>query len=84
VSFINGLRGNDKAYVRVWRNDAAYSVQGQDMPAPPPSVSMVLSKTQASLSNAALWRGSTIKEIELQGGEGVVSGSKTVQVEIKE
>jgi hypothetical protein len=84
VSFINGLRGNDRAYVRVWRSDAAYAVQGQDMPDPPASVSMILAKTQASLSGAQLWRGSKVAEMELSAGDAVVSGSKTVQVEIKE
>ncbi len=84
VSFLNGLRGNDKAYVRVWRNEAAYSVQGQDLPDPPPSVSMVLAKTQSSLASAALWRPSKVAEIELSAGDTVVTGSKTVQVEIKE
>lgn len=84
VSFLNGLRGNDKAYVRVWRNEAAYSVQGQDLPDPPPSVSMVLAKTQSSLASAALWRPSKVAEVELSAGDTVVTGSKTVQVEIKE
>jgi hypothetical protein len=84
VSFLNGLRGNDKAYVRVWRNEAAYTVQGQDLPDPPPSVSMILGKTQASLSNAVLWRTSKVAEMELAAGDAVVTGSKTVQVEIKE
>ena len=27
VSFINGLRGSDKAYVRVWTNEAAYTAR---------------------------------------------------------
>ena len=44
MSFLNGLRRNDKAYLRVWRSDAAYSVQGQDLPDPPPSVSMILAQ----------------------------------------
>jgi hypothetical protein len=84
VSFLNGLRGNDKAYVRVWRNEAAYSVQGQDLPDPPPSVSMILAKTQASLATTVLWRGSKVAEMEVSAGDTVVTGSKTVQVEIKE
>ena len=84
VTFINGLRGNDRAYVRVWRADAAYAVQGQDMPDPPASVSMILAKTQASLSGTQLWRGSKVAEMEISAGDAVVSGSKTVQVEIKE
>jgi hypothetical protein len=84
VSFLNGLRRNDKAYLRVWRSDTAYSVQGQDLPDPPPSVSMILAKTQASLSSTMLWRGSKVAEMDLSAGDAVVTGSKTVQVEIKE
>ena len=84
VSFLNGLRGNDKAYLRVWRNDAAYTVQGQDLPDPPPSLSMILARTQASLSNTILWRSSKVAEMELPAGDAVVTGSKTVQIEIKE
>lgn len=84
VSFLNGLRGNDKAYLRVWRNEAAYTVQGQDLPDPPPSVSMIMAKTQASLANVALYRTSKVAELELSAGDAVVTGSKTVQVEIKE
>ena len=84
VSFINGLRGNDRAYVRLWRAESAYAVQGQDMPDPPASVSMILSKAQSSLTANALWRGSKVAEMEFSAGDAVVSGSKTVQVEIKE
>jgi hypothetical protein len=84
VAFLNGLRGNDKAYVRVWTSEPAYSVQGQDLPDPPPSVSMVLAKTQASLTGTVLARGSKTAEMELSAGDAVVTGSKTIQVEIKE
>jgi hypothetical protein len=84
VSFINGLRGSDKAYVRIWRAHAAYAVQGQDMPDPPPSVSMILARTQMSLAANALWRGSKVAELEFPADDAVVTGSKTVQVEVKE
>jgi hypothetical protein len=70
--------------VRVWRPEAAYSIQGQDLPDPPPSVSMILARTQASLASAPLWRGSKTAEMELTAGEAVVSGTKTVQIEVKE
>lgn len=84
ISFLNGLRGNDKAYLRVWRADTAYTVEGQDMPDPPPSLSMILAKTQASMASGVLWRGSKVAEWELPAGDSVVTGSKTVQVEVKE
>lgn len=84
VSFLNGIRGNDKAYVRVWRSDPAYTVQGQDLPDPPPSVGMIFAKAQPSLTGLMLARGSKVAEMELPAGGSVVTGSKTVQVEIKE
>ena len=60
------------------------TVQGQDLPDAPPSLELVLAKGQASLGGNALWRGSKLAEIEISGGDGVISGSKTIQVEIKE
>ena len=42
VSFLNSLRPNTKGYVRVWRNDTAYQIDGRDLPDPPPSLAMIL------------------------------------------
>ena len=83
VGFLNSFRANNKAYVRLWRADTAFTVQGHDLPDTPPSVSMLLSKTQASFSGG-LWRGSKLAEFELPAGDSVVSGNKTIQVEVKE
>jgi hypothetical protein len=84
VQFLNGLRPNNKAYIRIWRADTAYTVQGEDFPDPPPSVAMVLAKTQASLGSNQLWRSSKVTELEINAGDAVVSGSRTIQVDIKE
>src|SRR5580693_6966214 len=83
VSFLNGLRPNTNAYVRVWRTDPAFQVQGQDLPNPPPSVGLILARTQAA---QGVWvpRGSKIDELQIQTGDVVVSGSKTAQVEVTE
>jgi hypothetical protein len=83
VSFLNSLRPNTNAYVRVWRTDPAFQVQGQDMPNPPPSVGLILSRTQAA---QGVWipRGSKIDELQIETGDVVVSGSKTAQVEVTE
>jgi hypothetical protein len=70
--------------VRVWRAGTAYTVEGRDLPDLPPSVAMILARGQigsAALLNA---RGSKIAEIEIPAGDYVVTGSKTVQVEVKE
>ena len=52
-------------------------------PNPPPSVGLILSRAQAA---QGLWlpRGSKIDELEIPTGDIVVSGSKTVPVEVKE
>jgi hypothetical protein len=83
VSFLNNLRPNTNAYVRVWRTDPAFQVQGQDLPDPPPSVGLILAKTQAA---QGLWvpRGSKIAELQIETADVVVSGSKTAQVEVTE
>lgn len=84
LAFLNSLRTNTKAYLRVWRADSAYSIEGRDLPNPPPSLALILNRGQigtAALSNP---RGSKLAEIEIPMGEYVVTGSKTIQVEIKE
>ncbi len=83
VSFLNNLHPNTNAYVRVWRTDPAFEVQGQDMPDPPPSVGLILAKAQAA-QGAWIPRGSKVDELQIETGDVVVTGSKTVQVEVKE
>jgi hypothetical protein len=82
--FLNGLRPNTKAYIRVWRNEAAYTVDGRDLPSPPPSVAMILGRAQTQVAALPNLRGSKLAEIEVSAGGNVVTGSKTVQVEVKE
>ena len=83
VSFLNSLRANTNAYVRVWRTDPAFQVQGQDLPDPPASVGLILNKAQAA---QGLWfpHGSKIDELRIETGNTVVTGSKTVPVDVKE
>jgi len=84
VSFMNSLRVNTQAYIRVWRADPAYDVQGETLPDPPPSVSMILARTQPSLSALPALLNSKIAELRIPGDGMVISGSKTIQVEVKE
>jgi hypothetical protein len=82
---LNAQRSNTKAYVRVWRAENAYSIQGRDLPDPPPSLAMILARAQIGGAAAAMnLRGSKVAEIEIPAGDFVVTGSKTVQVEVKE
>jgi hypothetical protein len=82
VSFLNSLRPNTKGYVRVWRTDTAYQIDGRDLPDPPPSIAMILSRTQAGTSVTP--RTSTVAEMIFAAGDLSVTGSKTLQLEVKE
>ena len=83
LSFLNSLRPNVNAYLRVWRADPAYLVQGQDLPDPPPSLGLILAKAQTAQA-ALLARTSKIDELPVETGDMVVSGAKSVAVEVKE
>ena len=84
ISNVNNLKVNTKAYVRVWRPDAAFELQGENYPAPPPSLAMLLSRAQGGYGGLTQTANSKLAELEIDGGGAVVTGSKTVQVEIKE
>ncbi len=84
ISFLNALRANTKAYVRVWHMAPAYDVEGETLADPPPSVAMILARTQPSLSTMPALPNAKLAEMEIDAGQMVVSGSKTIQVEVKE
>ena len=84
IATVNNLHPNTKAYVRVWRADPAFQLEGADLPNPPASVALILTGSQSSLAGITQTRNSKVVEMEVDAGDMVVSGSKTIQVEIKE
>jgi len=84
MSTVNNLRANTKAYVRVWRPDPAFQLEGEDFPDPPPSVALILGGAQGALSGITQTRNAKLAELEVDAGDYVISGSKTIQVEVKE
>ena len=85
LNMLTGFRSNTKAYLRVWRSEPSFTVEGRDLPAPPPSLAMILSRVQQGTGNILTPRGAKLAEIEIPTGAGVVvTGSKTAQVEVKE
>jgi SpoIVB peptidase S55 len=79
IDTLKKLRANDKAYLRVWRSDPNYQVSGEDMPDPPPSVALILGAT----SNNPAVKNSKVQEFVIDATGTVVSGAKTVQVEVR-
>ena len=84
MGLVNNLRPNNKAYVRVWRPDPAFQLEGADLPSPPPSVAMILAGTQGSTGAIGQTRNSKLAELQIAAGDMMVTGSKTIQVEVKE
>lgn len=84
LQFLNSLRANTKAYVRVWRAQPSYQAGGEEFPSPPPSLAQILARGQAALGPGAAGAGSKVAELEIRAGDVVITGSKTVQVEVKE
>ena len=84
VSIVNNLHPNTKAYIRVWRADPAFQIEGTDLPDPPASVSLILAGSQSSSAGITQTRNSKIAEMEIDIGDMAVTGSKTVQVEVRE
>ncbi len=91
IRTINAFRDSDAVYVRVWRQEPSFTISGPspsgEISDPPPSVALVLSDPSNSVtSNAALTftRGSQIAELSIPTPGYVVTGAKTLQVEVKE
>jgi hypothetical protein len=84
ITTVNNLHPNTKAYIRVWRTDPAFQLEGADLPDPPASVAMVLAGSQSTLAGVTQVRNSKVAEMEMDGGDMVISGVKTIQVEVKE
>jgi hypothetical protein len=91
IRALNGYRSSEGLYVRVWRQQPAFSVRGpgpdSEMPDPPPSVMLILADPSSSAGGNALnvsTRGSETGQFTIQLPGYAVSGAKTVQVEIKD
>jgi SpoIVB peptidase S55 len=78
IEALHRLRANDKAYLRVWRAEPSYEISGEEIPDPPPSLALILNST---VPNTAI-RNSKVAEFVIDGGGNLVTGSKTVQVEV--
>jgi hypothetical protein len=79
IEALHHLRGNDKAYMRVWRAEPSYVVSGEEIPDPPPSLAMILNSAVPS----TVVRNAKVAEFVIDGAGNVVTGSKTIQVEVR-
>jgi hypothetical protein len=84
IASVNNLHPNNKAYVRFWRADPAFQLEGADLPDPPASVALILGNSQANVAGITQVRNSKVAEMEIDGGDMFISGAKTIVAEVKE
>jgi hypothetical protein len=77
LDFLNGIKTATKAYVRVWRAHPSFTAQTDTLPDPPPSVALLLGRTQTPTT------GSRVAEMEVDLGGAMITGSKTIALEVK-
>lgn len=75
IATVNRLRSGDRAYLRVWRGQPSYQLGGEELPDPPPSIAGILGASQN--------RNSRLTEIVIDPGGGLISGSKTLTLEVR-
>jgi len=81
LKVLNGLRPNSNLNLRIARQTPGYTVRGYQLPDPPPSVAQLLRRQPGEALAAAQ---SKIAEFDFSVAEAAISGSKTIQIEIKE
>ena len=84
VELMNALRPYNHVSVRLSRAEPSYQVQGLEISDPPPSIALLLAKSQPSTLALTSARGAKIAELDLDLGAAVASGTKSTQVEVKE
>lgn len=76
--FLTRLHPNDRPYLRIWRATPTLQVQGENLPLLPPSMNAALLQSASQQAN------SLVAEIRMDPAPYLFSGSRTIQVEVKE
>ncbi len=84
VRAINKLRRNNRLYARLSRLEPGFVIQGEAFPAPPPSVSRIISADPSLSAEVSPTFLSTVAEYELDPLPSLVSGVKTITVMVSE
>ena len=84
IEALNRVRRNDRLFVRVWHPQQGFRFNTERLPAPPASVSAILSPaTGTSAGSAADWQ-SVLDEFAIGAGSEVIRGNVTTKVTVIE
>ena len=79
IRFLNGLRGSDQAYLRVWRRKRSLWLHSDQLNSPPASLRAVLSTTSGRAAGALDELSTTIEDRKIDGFGGVLRGRLNLQ-----
>ena len=82
IKYINNLRKNDHMYLRFYRQQSGAVIKGEGLPGLPPSILSIL-KSERKAGAMSPIRRATLMEYELPTTEYVVSGAKSLNLEVK-
>jgi hypothetical protein len=82
VRFINNLRKNDRLYLRLFRRQAGAVINGEGLPGLPPSILSILRSDRNTGSMNPI-QTVPLMEYEFPPGDYIVTGTKTLNLEIK-
>lgn len=79
IRFLNGLRGSDRVYVRVWQRKRSLWLHSDRLPSPPASLHAVLSTAAGRGTGALADLSTTLADLKIDGFRGVVRGRLTLR-----
>lgn len=82
IEYLNAMRSNQNAYLRVLFTRPGFSLNGRPLATPPASLTLLLKDWQSSIGAAPLLQ-SSAAEFSFSPGPGAVSGFKSINFEIE-
>ncbi len=82
IRAINNIRKNDRVYVRLQRAEPSVIIRGEELSGLPPSFSNVVTSDRSSSSGLMTLRSSNLYEYELPSTPFVISGQRTLIIEV--
>jgi SpoIVB peptidase S55 len=82
IKAINNIRKNDRVYVRLQRPEPSVLIRGEEFSNLPPSFSSVITSDRTSSSSLTTLRSSNLYEYELPSTPFVISGQRSLTIEV--
>ncbi|MCI0620977.1 MAG: hypothetical protein L0387_04780 [Acidobacteria bacterium] len=82
IRAINNIRKNDRVYVRLQRPEPSVLIRGEEFSSLPPSFSSVITSDRTSSSSLTTLRSSNLYEYELPSTPFVISGQRSLTIEV--